>query len=92
MTLGLARPGAGLDYADTARIGLQGELPLTTFGGLKARGHPVGASGCYQVVEAHLQLTERAGPNQVQGAGVALAQNIGGTGATVVSHVLTRED
>lgn len=89
---GFARPGAGLDYADSARIGLRGELPLATFGGLKARGHPVGASGCYQVVEAFLQLTHRAGENQVPGAGVALVQNIGGTGATVVSHVLTRED
>jgi acetyl-CoA C-acetyltransferase len=88
---GFARAGAGLDYADTTRIGLNGELPLATFGGLKARGHPVGASGCYQVVEAFLQLTERAGANQVPGAGVALVQNIGGTGATVVSHVLTRE-
>ncbi len=88
---GFARPGAGLDYADSERIGLRGELPLATFGGLKARGHPVGASGCYQIVEAFLQLTERAGPNQVPDAGVALVQNIGGTGATVVSHVLTRE-
>ncbi len=88
---GFARPGEGLDYADCDRIGLHGELPLATFGGLKARGHPVGASGCYQIVEAFLQLTERAGPNQVPDAGVALVQNIGGTGATVVSHVLTRE-
>jgi acetyl-CoA C-acetyltransferase len=88
---GFAPPGAGLDYADSARIGLRGELPLATFGGLKARGHPVGASGCYQIVEAYLQLTERAGANQVPDAGVALVQNIGGTGATVVSHVLTRE-
>jgi acetyl-CoA C-acetyltransferase len=88
---GFARPGAGLDYGDSARIGLRGELPLATFGGLKARGHPVGASGCYQIVEAFLQLTEQAGANQVAGAGVALVQNIGGTGATVVSHVLTRE-
>jgi acetyl-CoA C-acetyltransferase len=88
---GFARPGAGLDYADSGRIGLRGELPLATFGGLKARGHPVGASGCYQIVEAFLQLTERAGPNQVPDAGVALVQNIGGTGATVVSHLLTRE-
>ena len=88
---GFARPGAGLDYADSARIGLRGELPLVTFGGLKARGHPVGASGCYQIVEAFLQLTEQAGANQVEGAGVALVQNIGGTGATVVSHVLMRE-
>jgi acetyl-CoA C-acetyltransferase len=88
---GFARSGTALDYADTARIGLRGELPLATFGGLKARGHPVGASGCYQTVEAYLQLTERAGANQVQNAAVALVQNIGGTGATVVSHVLTRE-
>jgi acetyl-CoA C-acetyltransferase len=70
---------------------LRGELPLATFGGLKARGHPVGASGCYQIVEAFLQLSGRAGPNQVPDAGVALVQNIGGTGATVVSHLLTRE-
>jgi acetyl-CoA C-acetyltransferase len=89
---GFARAGAGLDYADSERIGLHGELPLTTFGGLKARGHPVGASGCYQIVEAFLQLTGRAGANQVPDAGVALVQNIGGTGATVVTHVLTRED
>jgi acetyl-CoA C-acetyltransferase len=88
---GFAKPGAGLDYADCDRIGLAGELPLTTFGGLKARGHPVGASGCYQVVEAFLQLTERAGPNQVANAAVALVQNIGGTGATVATHVLTRD-
>jgi acetyl-CoA C-acetyltransferase len=87
---GFARAGAGLHYADAGRIGLRGELPLATFGGLKARGHPVGASGCYQVVEAYLQLTERAAANQVPGASVALVQNIGGTGATVVSHVLTR--
>jgi acetyl-CoA C-acetyltransferase len=89
---GFARQGCGLDFADSDRIGLRGELPLATFGGLKARGHPVGASGCYQIVEAFLQLSERAGENQVPGAGVALVQNIGGTGATVVSHVLTRED
>jgi acetyl-CoA C-acetyltransferase len=62
-----------------------------TFGGLKARGHPVGASGCYQIVEAFLQLTQRAGANQVPDAAVALVQNIGGTGATVVTHVLARE-
>ena len=89
---GFAKPGAGLDFADADRIGLAGDLPLATFGGLKARGHPVGASGCYQTVEAYLQLAERAGANQVDGAGVALVQNIGGTGATVVSHVLLRDD
>ncbi len=88
---GFAAPGAGIDWADEQRIGLRGELPLTTFGGLKARGHPVGASGCYQAVEAFLQLSERAGANQVPDASVALVQNIGGTGATVASHVLLRD-
>jgi acetyl-CoA C-acetyltransferase len=89
---GFAAPGAGLELADESRIGLRGELPLATFGGLKARGHPVGASGCYQMAEACLQLTERAGANQVPDAAIALTQNIGGTGATVVSHVLARSD
>jgi acetyl-CoA C-acetyltransferase len=89
---GFAPRGRGLDFADEDRIGLRGELPLATFGGLKARGHPVGATGCYQLVEAFLQLTERAGANQVANARVALTQNIGGTGATVVSHVLERRD
>jgi acetyl-CoA C-acetyltransferase len=89
---GFAPPGRGLEFADVDRIGLDGELPLTTFGGLKARGHPVGATGCYQLVEAYLQLAERAGPNQVANARIALTQNIGGTGATVVSHVLERHD
>jgi len=88
---GFARFGAGLDFADVARIGLTGELPLSTFGGLKARGHPVGASGCYQMVEAFLQLAERAGANQVPAAAVALVPNIGGTGPTVASHVLRRD-
>jgi acetyl-CoA C-acetyltransferase len=88
---GFAAPGRGLDWADEQRIGLRGELPLTTFGGLKARGHPVGASGCYQLAEACLQLGERAGANQTPDASVALVQNIGGTGATVATHVLIRD-
>jgi acetyl-CoA C-acetyltransferase len=87
---GFTPRGRGLDFADESRIGLRGELPLATFGGLKARGHPVGATGCYQLVEAFLQLTEQAGANQVSNATVALTQNIGGTGATVVSHILER--
>jgi acetyl-CoA C-acetyltransferase len=87
---GFAPPGAGVRFAREGRIALDGDLPIATFGGLKARGHPVGATGCYQLAEAYLQLTGRAGPNQVRGAEVALVQNIGGTGATVVSHVLRR--
>ena len=56
--------------------------------GLKARGHPVGASGAYQVVEAVLQLRGEAGANQVKGARRALAQSIGGHGSVAVTHVL----
>ncbi len=89
---GFAAPGAGVRLATDGGIGLDGELPIATFGGLKARGHPVGATGVYQLVEAHAQLSGIAGPNQVTGAEVALVQNIGGTGATVVTQVLRRID
>jgi acetyl-CoA C-acetyltransferase len=87
---GFAAPGTGAEVAAEIGMGLDGELPLATFGGLKARGHPVGATGCYQLVESYLQLTDSAGANQVRGAEHALVQNIGGTGATVVSHLLRR--
>jgi acetyl-CoA C-acetyltransferase len=87
---GFAKPGTGARLAADGRLALDGDLPIATFGGLKARGHPVGATGCYQLVEAYLQLTDSAGANQVRDAELALVQNIGGTGATVVSHVLRR--
>ena len=57
-------------------------------GGLKARGHPVGATGMYQIVELCLQLTGRAGETQVPGAKIGMAQNVGGSGASVVTHIL----
>jgi acetyl-CoA C-acetyltransferase len=87
---GFAPLGRGAHVVRDGGIGLGGRLPLSTFGGLKARGHPVGATGAYQLVEAYLQLTARAGPNQVPHAEIGLVQNIGGTGATVVTHVLRR--
>ncbi len=57
-------------------------------GGLKARGHPVGATGVYEIVDVVTQLRGQAGANQVAGAEVGMTQNIGGTGATVVTHIL----
>ena len=87
---GFAAPGTGTRLGTEGRIGIDGDLPLSTMGGLKARGHPVGATGVYQIVEAYLQLTGAAGDNQVPGAELALVQNIGGTGATVVTHALRR--
>ena len=57
-------------------------------GGLKARGHPVGATGMYQIVESVQQLRGEAGENQVDGAKIGMAQNIGGSGASILTHIL----
>ena len=63
---GFASQGQGWLLADPDIIGLKGQIPVATFGGLKARGHPLGATGLYQAVEATLQLRGEAGKNQVQ--------------------------
>jgi acetyl-CoA C-acetyltransferase len=85
---GFAPKGEGYRLAAGGGISLTGRIPICTMGGLKARGHPVGATGVYQAAEAVLQLEGRAGDCQVAGARVGLIQNIGGSGATVVTHVL----
>jgi acetyl-CoA C-acetyltransferase len=87
---GYAQPGRAWELADPERTGLHGDLPITTFGGLKARGHPVGATGAYQVAESVMQLRGEAGENQVTGAEFALTQNVGGTASTVINHILHR--
>lgn len=87
---GFAPEGRGYTLGTEGEIRTEGRLPITTMGGLKGRGHPVGASGVYQLAEAYSQLTGRAGQNQVRGAEVAMTQNMGGTGATVVTHILAR--
>lgn len=85
---GFASEGQGWMLGKEDSIGLQGQIPVATFGGLKARGFPIGASGVYQAVEATLQLRGEAGPNQVEGAKLGLVQSLGGMGATAVTHVL----
>lgn len=87
---GFANPGEGAEFGREGRVALDGELPIATMGGLKARGHPVGATGIYQLIETCLQLTDTAGDNQVPDAAIAMVQNIGGTGATVGTHILER--
>lgn len=77
----------GLDGAITPK----GRIPICTRGGLKARGHPVGATGMYQVVELVQQLRGECDGTQVDGATVGMAQNIGGSGATVLTHILRAE-
>ena len=85
---GFASQGQGWTLAKPEMIGLQGQLPLATFGGLKARGHPLGATGVYQAVEAVLQLRGAAGDNQVPGARIGMIQSLGGMAATAVTHIL----
>jgi acetyl-CoA C-acetyltransferase len=67
-----------------------GKIPINTSGGLKACGHPVGATGIKQAVEIVEQLRGTAGKRQVEGAEVGLTHNVGGTGGTVVVHILAR--
>ena len=85
---GFAAPGQGTVLAREGAIALDGSIPVATMGGLKGRGHPVGATGVYQVVEAVQQLRGTAGPNQLPHARLGMTQNIGGSGATVVTHIL----
>ena len=84
--MGYAERGQGWRLTD--KIGLTGELPISTFGGLKSRGNPTGATGVYQAVEAVLQLRGTANENQVSGASVALIQNLGGLATTAITHIL----
>jgi acetyl-CoA C-acetyltransferase len=79
-------PRMGLD----GKIRLNAFLPISTQGGLKARGHPVGATGMYQIVEVVGQLRGEAGPNQLERARVGMALNIGGSGALIATHILKR--
>ena len=90
--MGISKSGKAPQDAANGRFDLGSELPILTFGGLKARGHPVGATGVYQIYEAYLQLAEKAGQNQVKGAKVGITHNVGGVDTTSIIHVLRRVD
>jgi acetyl-CoA C-acetyltransferase len=88
--IGLAERGEGWKLAANGDIKPDGRIPVCTMGGLKARGHPVGATGVYQIVEAVQQLRHEAGECQIPDVRLAMTQNIGGSGATIVTHILER--
>ena len=88
--MGHSKRGEGSRDARAGKYARGGELPINTFGGLKARGHPVGATGMYQIAESYLQLTDQAGKNQVEGAEYSATQNIGGVDSTSAVHVFGR--
>ena len=87
---GFAPRGQGWKMAMDGSIGLKGNLPCATMGGLKARGNPGGATGVYQAVEASQQLRGIAGQNQIPQAHFALIQSLGGPAASAITHVLER--
>ncbi|MDI6866763.1 thiolase domain-containing protein [Methanoculleus sp.] len=85
--LGFCRKGEAGRLTEEGVTALDGDLPVNTSGGLKACGHPVGATGIKQVCEIVAQLRGEAGSRQVD-AEIGMAHNVGGTGATVVVHIL----
>jgi len=85
---GFAERGQGPRLGLDNEISPGGRVPVCTRGGLKARGHPVGATGMYQIVEVVQQLRGECDETQVEGAKIGMAQNVGGSGATVLTHIL----
>jgi acetyl-CoA C-acetyltransferase len=88
---GFAERGKGICLGLENEIHPKGRIPICTRGGLKARGHPVGATGMYQIVEVVQQLRGECGETQVDGARIGMTQNIGGSGATILTHILKAE-
>ncbi|MGI0090822.1 MAG: thiolase C-terminal domain-containing protein, partial [Nitrososphaerales archaeon] len=87
--LGLSKPGRACDDAGLGKFDIGSEFPISTFGGMKGRGYPVGAAGVYQVCEAYLQLTERAGFNQVPDSKRCLIQSMSGIDSSCFVHILS---
>ncbi len=90
--LGFCKKGDGGKVTEQGETAIGGRTPVNTSGGLKGKGHPVGATGIAQAVEIVQQLRGEAGKRQVDGAEVGLTHNVGGSGGTAVVHVLRRGD
>jgi len=85
--LGFTEKGKGGLFTEQGNTALNGKIPVNTSGGLKSKGHPVGATGIAQVVEVVEQLRGSAGKRQVEKAQIGLTQNMGGSGASSVVHI-----
>ncbi|MBI4052521.1 MAG: thiolase domain-containing protein [Candidatus Diapherotrites archaeon] len=88
--IGFFKKGEGGKATLAGETAIGGSRPINTSGGLKGKGHPVGATGIAQAIEAYWQLNEKAGKRQVKGAKLGLSHNVGGSGATAVVHVYRR--
>ncbi|MCS6767336.1 MAG: thiolase domain-containing protein [Candidatus Nitrosocaldus sp.] len=88
--LGFFPKGKGAEAVKQGVTRLGGDLPINPSGGLKSKGHPIGATGVGQVAEVYEQLLGRAGERQVKGAEIALTHNFGATGASCAVHIFRR--
>jgi acetyl-CoA acetyltransferase len=89
--LGLFEPGTGGLAAEKGQTSLGGKVPVNPSGGLKAKGHPIGATGAAQIAEIVTQLRGEAGPRQVEGARTGLTHTLGGNTATVLVSLFGRD-
>ena len=89
--LGIVEKGKGGEAAEDEITYLEGKIPVNTSGGLKAKGHPVGATGVAQVIEIVKQLRGEAGKRQVKDPRIGMAQNMGGSGGSTVVHIFEKE-
>ena len=87
--LGFIKKGKGAEFVEKGETALTGKIPINTSGGLKSKGHPVGATGIAQVVEVVEQLRGSAGKRQIKDAKIGLTQNMGGSGASSVVHIFS---
>ena len=88
--LGFCKPGKGGSFVEEGATRIEGKIPVNTSGGLKSKGHPVGATGVGQAYEIYLQLSGQAEKRQVEGAEIGLSHNVGGSGATATVHIYRR--
>jgi acetyl-CoA C-acetyltransferase len=88
--LGFAEKGKGAKFVTQGYTTRTGEIPTNNFGGLKARGNPIGATGLYQIAETVIQLRGKAGANQVPNAKIGMAQSMAGVGSTCSVAILRR--
>ncbi|MFA5072165.1 MAG: thiolase family protein [Candidatus Pacearchaeota archaeon] len=88
--LGFAEEGKGGELIKSGKINLKGEMPINTSGGLKAKGHPISATGLAQVFEIVNQLRGKCGERQVSNPKIGLTHNIGGAGGSVTVHIFKK--
>src|ERR1019366_2702278 len=88
--LGFVKKGDGGEYVQSGKTSLTGNRPINTSGGLKAKGHPVGATGVAQICDLVLQIRGEAGERQISHHSLGLAENLGGSGGTAVVAILSQ--